>query len=77
MELHDRLGEAQAEARTRLRTALLEPHEAFGGALAVGLVGNARTVVGDRQADFATVPAPAPPGRAALPSRPANPWPNI
>ena len=46
VELHDRLGEAQAEARARLRAALLQPHETLGGALAVGFVGNARTIVG-------------------------------
>ena len=47
VELHHRLGEAEAEARARLRAALLQPHEALGGALAVVLVGNARPVVGD------------------------------
>ena len=33
VELHDRLGEAQAEAGTRLRAALLQPHETLGRAL--------------------------------------------
>ena len=55
VELHHRLGQAEAEARARLRAALLQPHEALGRALAVGRVGNARAVVGDLQADLAAV----------------------
>ena len=66
VEFHHRLGEAQAEARARLRAALLQPHEALGGALAVGLVGNARTVVGDRRPDLAVRPRQRRPGRVGL-----------
>ena len=73
VELHDRLGEAQAEARTRLRAALLEPHEALGGALAVGFVGNAGAIVGDRQRGSRRAFATARPARAAcLRPRPAE-----
>ena len=59
VKLHHRLGEAQAEAGARLRAALLQPHETFGDALAVVLVGNARAVVGDAPGRFRRPRAPS------------------
>ena len=53
VKLHDRLGEAEAQARAGLGTAFFQPHEAFGDAGAVGIVGNAMAVVGDGEPDLA------------------------
>ena len=46
MQARDRRGEAQAKPGTRLRAALLQPHEALDDAAAVGFR-NARSAVGD------------------------------
>lgn len=49
VKLHDRLRQAQAEARAGLRSALLEPDETLGGSLAIAVVGDARTVIANGQ----------------------------
>jgi hypothetical protein len=46
MQPRHRSGEAEAQARARLRTALFEPHKAFDRTAPVGH-GDARTAVGD------------------------------
>ena len=53
VKLHHRLGKTEAEAGARLRTALLEPDESLGRAVAVVLVGNAGAIVRHLQADLA------------------------
>src|SRR4051794_11438966 len=53
MECHDRLGETEAKARTRLRTALLQPHEALRRPGAIGVVWNALAIVRDGKLDLA------------------------
>ena len=51
MQMRHRGGEAQAQPRARLRTALLQPHEALDHPLAVGF-GDAGPAVGDASAGW-------------------------